>query len=75
MVAKESRSASTMWSLKKQAQFIPYDLQVIFSDGKTHDYFAVLGTMALQVCCEIPYRDIVRDVRAIQSLDDDPLIF
>ena len=75
VVAKESRSASTMWSLKKQAQFIPYDLQVIFSDGKTHDYYVVLGTMALQVCCEIPYKDIVRDVRDVQSLDDDPLIF
>jgi hypothetical protein len=49
VVAKESRSASTMWSLKKQAQFIPYDLQIIFSDGKTHDYYVVLGTMSLQV--------------------------
>ncbi len=75
VVAKESRSASTMWSLKKQAQFIPYDLQVIFSDGKMHDYYVVLGTMALQVWSEIPYKDIVRDVRDVQSLDDDPLIF
>ena len=75
VVAKESRSASTMWSLKKQAQFIPYDLQIIFSDGKTHDYYAVLGTMALQVWSEIPYRDIARDVREVQSLDDDPLHF
>jgi len=75
VVAKESRSASTMWSLKKQAQFIPYDLQVIFSDGKTHDYYAVLGTMALQVWSEIPYKDIVRDVRDVQSDNDDPLIF
>ena len=75
VVAKESRSASTMWSLKKQAQFIPYDLQVIFSDGKTHDYFAVLGTMALQVWSEIPSKDKMRDVRDVQSLDDDPLIF
>ena len=75
VVAKESRSASTMWSLKKQAQFIPYDLQIIFSDGKTHDYYVVLGTMALQIWCEIPYKDIVRDVRDVQSLDDDPLIF
>src|SRR6266568_8068862 len=75
VVAKESRSASTMWSLKKQAQFIPYDLQVIFSDGKTHDYYVVLGTMALQVSSEIPYKDIARDVRDVQSIDDDPLIF
>jgi len=75
VVAKESRSASTMWSLKKQAQFFPYDLQVIFSDGKTHDYFVVLGTIALQIWSEIPYKDIVRDVRAVQSIDDDPLIF
>jgi CRISPR-associated endonuclease/helicase Cas3 len=75
VVAKESRSASTMWSLKKQAQFIPYDLQVIFSDGKTHDYYAVLGTMALQIWSEIPYKDIARDVRDVQSIDDDPLIF
>jgi CRISPR-associated endonuclease/helicase Cas3 len=75
VVAKESRSASTMWSLKKQAQFFPYDLQVIFSDGKTHDYYVVLGTMALQVCCEIPYSDIARDVRDVLSIDDDPFIF
>jgi CRISPR-associated endonuclease/helicase Cas3 len=75
VVAKESRSATAMWSLKKQAQFIPYDLQVIFSDGKTHDYYAVLGTMALQVWSEIPYRDIARDVRDVQSDNDDPLIF
>lgn len=75
VVAKESRSASTMWNLKKQAQFNPYVLQVIFSDGKTHDYYVVLGTMALQVWSEIPYKDIVRDVRDVQSLDDDPLIF
>ena len=75
VVAKESRSASTMWSLKKQAQFIPYDLQVIFSDGKTHDYYVVLGTMALQIWSEIPYKDIARDVRDVQSIDDDPLIF
>jgi CRISPR-associated endonuclease/helicase Cas3 len=75
VVAKESRSASSMWSLKKQAQFIPYDLQVIFSDGKTHDYYAVLGTMALQVWSEIPNKDIARDVRDVQSIDDDPLIF
>ncbi len=75
VVAKESRSASTMWSLQKQAQFIPYDLQVTFADGKTHDYYAVLGTMALLVWSEIPYHDIARDVRKVQSDDDDPLIF
>ncbi len=75
VVAKESRSASTMWSLQRQAQFIPYDLQVTFADGKTHDYYAVLGTMALLVWSEIPYHDIARDVRKVQSDDDDPLIF
>jgi CRISPR-associated endonuclease/helicase Cas3 len=75
IVAKESRSASTMWSLRKQAQFTPYDLQVIFGDGKTHDYYAVLGTMALQVWSEIPYKDIAKDVRDVQSDDDNPLIF
>jgi len=75
VVAKESRSASTMWSLKRLAQFIPYDLQVTFSDGKTHDYYAVAGTMALQVWSEIPRRDIARDVRELQSNDDEPLIF
>ncbi len=75
VVAKESRSASTMWSLQRQAQFIPYDLQVTFSDGKIHDYYAVLGTMALLVWIEIPRRDIARDVRDVQSEDDDPLIF
>jgi CRISPR-associated endonuclease/helicase Cas3 len=75
VVAKESRSASTMWSLQRQAQFIPYDLQVTFADGKTHDYYAVLGTMALLVWSELPYHDIARDVRKVQSDDDDPLIF
>ncbi len=75
VVAKESRSAGTMWLLQRQAQFIPYELQVTFSDGKTHDYYAVLGTMALQVWSEIPYRDIARDVRKVQAEDDNPLIF
>ncbi len=75
VVARESRSASTMWGLQRQAQFIPYDLQVTFNDGKTHDYYAVLGTMALLVWSEIPYPDIARDVRKVQSDDDDPLIF
>ncbi len=75
VVGKESRSASTMWLLQRQAQFFPYDLQVTFSDARTYEYYAVLGTMALQICSEIPYRDIARDIRKVQADDDDPFIF
>lgn len=75
VAAKESRTATTIWSLQKQAQFIPYSLQVLFGDGSTHDYLAVLGTMALLVWGEIPYKDIARDRRKAQSEDECPLIF
>ncbi len=74
VVAKDSYSANTLWSIQKQAQFIPYNLQVTFGDARTHDYYAVLGTMALLVACEIPKRDIARDIRNVQNDDDDPLI-
>lgn len=75
VAARESRTATTIWSLQKQAQFIPYSLQVMFGDGSTHDYVAVLGTMALLVWGEIPYKDIARDRRKAQSEDECPMIF
>ncbi|HJT56778.1 MAG TPA: type I-D CRISPR-associated helicase Cas3' [Ktedonobacteraceae bacterium] len=75
VVGKDSRSASTMWLLQRQAQFFPYDLQVTFGDARTHEYYAVLGSMALQVGSEIPYRDIARDIRKVQSDDDALFIF
>jgi len=75
VAAKESLTATTLWGLQKQAQFIPYSLQVMFGDGSTHDYWAVLGTMALLVWGEIPYKDIVRDRRRVQSEDECPMIF
>lgn len=75
VAAKESRTATTIWSLQKQAQFIPYSLQVLFGDGSSHDYLAVLGTMALLVWGEIPYKDIARDRRKAQSEDECPMIF
>jgi len=75
VAARESRTATTLWSLQKQAQFLPYSLQVMFGDGSTHDYLAVLGTMALLVWGEIPYKDIARDRRKVQSEDECPMIF
>ncbi len=75
VAARESRTATTLWGLQRQAQFIPYSLQVMFGDGSTHDYWAVLGTMALLVWGEIPYKDIVRDRRKAQSEDECPMIF
>src|SRR6266566_4776007 len=75
VAARESRTATTLWGLQKQAQFIPYSLQVMFGDGSTHDYLAVLGTMALLVWGEIPYKDIARDRRKAQSEDECPMIF
>jgi len=75
VAARESRTATTLWGLQRQAQFIPYSLQVMFGDGSTHDYLAVLGTMALLVWGEIPYKDIARDRRKVQSEDECPLIF
>ncbi|HLZ80132.1 MAG TPA: type I-D CRISPR-associated helicase Cas3' [Ktedonobacteraceae bacterium] len=75
VAAKGSRTATTLWSLQRQAQFIPYSLQVMFGDGSTHDYVAVLGTMALLVWSEIPYKDIARDRRKAQSEDECPMIF
>ncbi|HEU0002914.1 MAG TPA: type I-D CRISPR-associated helicase Cas3' [Ktedonobacteraceae bacterium] len=75
VAAKESRTATTLWGLQKLAQFIPYDLQVTFGDGSSHDYVVVLGTMALLVWGEIPYKDIVRDRRKAQSEDECPMIF
>ena len=75
VAARESRTATTLWGLQRQAQFIPYSLQVMFGDGSTHDYLAVLGTMALLVWSEIPYKDIARDRRKVQSEDECPLIF
>ncbi len=75
VAAKESLTATRLWGLQKQAQFIPYSLQVMFGDGSTHDYWAVLGTMALLVWGEIPYKDIVRDRRKVQSEDECPMIF
>ena len=75
VAAGKSRTATTLWGLQKQAQFMPYNLQVMFGDGSTHDYLAVLGTMALLVWGEIPYKDIARDRRKAQSEDECPMIF
>ncbi len=74
IAADGSRTASQIWSLQRQGQFFPYELEVTFGDLKTSRYYAVLGTMALQVWAEIlpNYRRI--DERKAQADDDDPMI-
>jgi CRISPR-associated endonuclease/helicase Cas3 len=69
-----SRTAAEMWRLQRQGQVFPIELHVTFNDLKTEKYFAVLGTMALQVWAEIlPYYR-KWDLRKAQANDDDLLI-
>jgi CRISPR-associated endonuclease/helicase Cas3 len=74
VVADRSRSAMEMWRLQKKAQYIPYKLQVTFGDDEAKDYWAVLGTMALQVHAEIAPGILKRDLRQAEKADDCPII-
>ncbi len=74
IAADGSRTASQIWSLQRQGQFFPYELEVTFGDLKTARYYAVLGTMALLVWAQIlPYYR-KWDQRKVDADDDDPMI-
>jgi CRISPR-associated endonuclease/helicase Cas3 len=70
----ESRSGSILVGLRKTARFYPMQLEIMFSNGQSVLYRAVLGSMAFQVCAEIPYWAITKDRRDTQRADDEPLI-
>jgi CRISPR-associated endonuclease/helicase Cas3 len=74
VVSDRSRSAVEMWQLQRKAQYIPYKLQVTFDDDETKDYWAVLGTIALQVHAEIPAGILKGDLRRVEGADDSPII-
>ncbi len=69
-----SRTRSYMHNLRRQARFYPVPLEVTFCDGSYHNYDAILGTMAFQICAEIPYWALVKDRRDTQLEDDAPII-
>src|SRR5712692_3297689 len=74
VVADKSRSAAEVWRIQKKAQYIPYKLCVTFGDDEAVDYWAVLGTMALQVHAEIPLRILKSDLNKALRGDDNPMI-
>lgn len=74
LCADTSATARELRKLQKRARFFPLQLDVTFCDGKIRTYLAVLGTMAFQVCAEIPYRAIAIDRRKTQLEDDAPFI-
>ncbi|MGI9057645.1 MAG: type I-D CRISPR-associated helicase Cas3' [Ktedonobacteraceae bacterium] len=69
-----SSTASAIRRLQRQARFFPVQMDVTFCDGKTLTYLVILGTMAFQVCAEIPYRAIAIDRHKTQLMDDRPFI-
>jgi CRISPR-associated endonuclease/helicase Cas3 len=69
-----SRTRSYMHNLRRQARFYPVPLEVTFCDGSYHNYDVILGTMAFQICAEIPYWALVKDRRDTQLKDDAPII-
>jgi|GEM_PF-709411 len=69
-----SYTRAEMHKLRKQARFYPVPLEVTFCDGSYHNYDAILGTMAFQICAEIPYWAMVKDRRKTQLEDDAPII-
>ena len=75
VVEKDSRSDIALRKLGKQAQFIPYSLEVTFADGKSYLYRVVLGTMALLVWAEVPAYCLIKDLNDVQVNDDSCLIF
>jgi CRISPR-associated endonuclease/helicase Cas3 len=70
----KSRTRSYMHHLRRQARFYPVPLEVTFCDGSYHNYDAILGTMAFQICAEIPHWALVKDRRDTQLEDDAPII-
>ncbi len=70
----KSSTASELRKLQKRARFFPLPLEVSFGDGQCRSYYAILGTIAFQVCAEIPRRSIFIDRRKTQLADDAPFI-
>lgn len=75
VAAEGSRADSQLWLLQRQGQILPYELHVTFGDLNKEKYYAVLGTLALQVWTYIlPYYRKM-DERKAQKNDDSPMIF
>jgi CRISPR-associated endonuclease/helicase Cas3 len=72
--ATTSRTASYVRRLQRQGRFFPLPMDVTFCDGKTRTYSTILGTMAFQVCAEIPPHIIRSDRRTTQRENDTLLI-
>lgn len=70
----DSSSRSQMHKLRRQARFYPVPLEVTFCDGSYHNYDVILGTMAFQICAELPFWAIAKDRRKTQLEDDAPII-
>jgi CRISPR-associated endonuclease/helicase Cas3 len=71
---RTSSTASLVYRLQQQARFFPMHLDVTFRDGKTLPYTTILGTMAFQVCAEVPRYILLKDRRKTQLADDTPFI-
>lgn len=69
-----SFTSSEIRKLQRRAHIFPMQLDVTFCDGRTLPYYVILGTMAFQVCAEIPRRSIAIDRRKTQLADDTPFI-
>jgi len=71
----QSTTGSIIRGLRKKARFYPLRLNITFAHGIEVPYHAILGSMAFQICAEIPYWAIARDRGVTQRADEEPLIF
>ncbi len=69
----QSHTLRAMRNLRKQARFYPLSLKVTFDDEEI-SYSAVLGNMAFQLCAELPYWALQKDLHRTLKEDDQPLI-
>jgi hypothetical protein len=69
-----SYTAGEIRKLQKCARFFPHQLEVNFCDGKSRHYYVILGTIAFQVCAEIPFYALQKDRRITQLADESPFI-
>lgn len=74
VVRASSATASKIRAMQKQARFFPQYLDITFNDGMLVSYFTILGSMAFQICAEIPPFTIRLDRFKSQRADDSPLI-
>ncbi|EFH90016.1 type I-D CRISPR-associated helicase Cas3' [Ktedonobacter racemifer] len=72
--SSDSRTRAEIHKLSKQARFSSLPLEVTFMDGRCLPYDAILGTMAFQLCAELPYWAMTKDRRVTQREDDAPII-